>query len=410
MTECQSEGGGWSTGEGVVEVARPSRRFGRRAIMLGAAAAGAGIATALVAAEPVSATNGNPVKLGDSNSATSSTVVSTTAGTGLQGEASTNGQSGVSGIDTSPDGGHGTYGRSTNGTGAYGVTTGETTGQSGVYGVDDSSDGGYGVRGSSTWGYGAYGVSVHGTGVYGQTSETLQCGVAGVDDSSGGFGVQGTSANGWGVHGLITGSGLAAVFGKDNTSGGAFGVEGISGNGTGVYGLTEADGQSGVAGVDSSTSGGHGTFGRSSNGTGAYGTTGADGQSGVEGVDTSAKGGYGVQGISDNGGVGVSGSSDTGVGVSAASTSGVALKVNGVADFSRSGTATVAGTATTAARTVEVTGVSLSASSLILTTPQGNVAGVAVAGVVPNVSGSSFVIHLTKAITVSLPIAWFVVG
>jgi hypothetical protein len=405
MTGYQSDGEGRSTGEGrrtgegVAEVATPSRRFGRRAIMLGAAAVGAGIAADLVATEPASAANGNPVKLGDSNSATSSTVVSTTAGTGLQGEASTNGQSGLAGIDTSPDGGHGTYGKSTNGTGAYGVTTGDTIGQSGVYGVDGSSDGGYGVRGSSTWGYGSYGVSTHGTGVYGQTSEILQSGVAGVDDSSGGFGVQGTSANGWGVHGVITGSGLAAVLGNDNTSAGSFGVEGISGNGTGVCGLTEADGQSGVAGIDSSTSGGHGTFGRSSNGTGAYGTTGADGQSGVEGVDTSTNGGFGVQGISD-----------TGVGVSATSTSGAALKVNGVADFSRSGMATVVGTTTTAARTVNVTGVSLTASSLILATPQGNVAGVAVAGVVPSVAGSSFVIHLTKAITVSLPIAWFVVG
>ncbi len=379
--------------------------------MLGAAGAGAGIAATLVAgAEPASASNGAPVQLGDSNSATASTVVTTTVGTGLQGDASTNGQSGVSGIDTSPNGGHGTYGRSTNGTGAYGLTNGDTIGQSGVYGVDASTDGGYGVRASSTWGYGAYAVSAHGTGIYGQTSETFQSGVAGVDDSSGGFGVQGTSLNGWGVHGVITGSGLAAVLANDNTSIGAFGVQGISGNGTGIYGLTGADGQSGVAGVDTSTTGGHGTYGRSSNGVGVYGTTGANGQSGVEGVDTSANGGYGVQGVSDNGGTGVYGSSDTGVGVSAVSTSGVALKVSGVADFSRCGTATVVGTATTSAQTVSVTGVPLTASSLILTTPQGHVAGVAVAGVTADVSGSSFVIHLTKAITVSLPIAWFVVG
>ncbi len=411
MTEDQSRGAGWSTDEEVEGIARPSRRFGRRAIILGAAGAGAGVAAALVAGpEPAFAANGDPVKLGDSNSATASTVVTTTVGTGLQGQASTNGQSGVSGIDTSPDGGHGTYGRSTNGTGAYGLTRGDTRGQSGVYGVDASSDGGYGVQGLSTWGYGAYAVSSHGTGVYGQTSETFQCGVAGVDISSGGFGVQGTSRNGWGVHGVITGSGLAAILGNDNTSSGAVGVEGVSGNGTGVYGATDAGGQSGVAGIDSSTSGGHGIYGRSTNGIGVYGTTGANGQSGVQGVDTSDNGGNGVQGVSDNGGTGVYGSSDTGVGVLAATTSGVALKVNGVADFSRCGSATVAGTATTPTQTVSVTGVALSASSLILATPQGHVPGVAVAGVVPDVSGSTFAIYLTKAITVSLPIAWFVVG
>src|ERR1700728_756194 len=117
MSELQSQGRGASPVDGVEATPRFSPRLGRRAIMLGAAGAAAGIATAGVAgAEPAFASNGNPVKLGDSNSATASTVVTTTVGTGLQGEASTNGQSGVSGIDTSPDGGHGTYGRSTNGT------------------------------------------------------------------------------------------------------------------------------------------------------------------------------------------------------------------------------------------------------------------------------------------------------
>jgi hypothetical protein len=59
---------------------------------------------------------------------------------------------------------------------------------------------------------------------------------------------------------------------------------------------------------------------------------------------------------------------------------------------------------------VKVTGVTLTTSSLILATPQGKVAGVAVEGVMPDVSGSSFTIYLTKAVKVSLGIAWFVVG
>jgi hypothetical protein len=106
----------------------------------------------------------------------------------------------------------------------------------------------------------------------------------------------------------------------------------------------------------------------------------------------------------------VAGTSDTGVGMSAASTSGTALQVDGVAAFSRSGLATVAGTSSAKKSSVKGTGVALTASSLILATPQGKVAGVAVEGVVPDVSASSFTIYLTKAVKVSLGIAWFVVG
>lgn len=57
-----------------------------------------------------------------------------------------------------------------------------------------------------------------------------------------------------------------------------------------------------------------------------------------------------------------------------------------------------------------MTGIALTSSSLILAIPQGIVAGVSIEGVVPNVAGNSFEIHLTQAIKVSLDIAWFVVG
>ena len=102
----------------------------------------------------------------------------------------------------------------------------------------------------------------------------------------------------------------------------------------------------------------------------------------------------------------------TGAGVSASTTgTGPALAVDGIATFSRSGLATVAGTSKTLAQTVTITGVALTSSSLILATPQGVVPAIAIVqGVVPDVSGSSFVIHLNKAIEVSLNIAWFVVG
>ena len=61
-------------------------RYGRRALMLGAGAAGAGLAATLAGSgDPAAAANSNPVELGDSNSASASTVITTTGGNGLNG-------------------------------------------------------------------------------------------------------------------------------------------------------------------------------------------------------------------------------------------------------------------------------------------------------------------------------------
>ena len=54
--------------------------------------------------------------------------------------------------------------------------------------------------------------------------------------------------------------------------------------------------------------------------------------------------------------------------------------------------------------------VALSSSSLILVTPQDHVTGVAVERVVADVAAKRFTIYLTKPVTVSLAIAWFVLG
>jgi hypothetical protein len=65
---------------------------------------------------------------------------------------------------------------------------------------------------------------------------------------------------------------------------------------------------------------------------------------------------------------------------------------------------------------VTVSGVSLTAGSLLFATPQvyatsaGSTLGVAIAAVVPDVSADSFTIYLTAAVDVSVAIAWFVVG
>ncbi len=273
--------------------APPATRLGRRALVLGAAATGAGLTADLIAgAKPAEAANGNAVELGETNSATASTVVNTTAGTGLQG--------GISGSEA---------------------------GASGVSGVDNTT---------GTTCHGIYGRSINGTGVYGQTSGPDGYGLHGVDAGNGGaVGIFGTSINGFGVYGL-------------------------SNNLTGVQGATQAKGQSGVAGIDDSTAGGHGVYGKSTNGTGVYAT----------------------------------------------SSKGAALEVNGPARFSRSGVATVP----KGARSVEVSLAGVTTASLILATPQGRVAGVAVEGVVPDVSASSFTIYLTQAVSVSLKVAWFVIG
>ena len=91
------------------------------------------------------------------------------------------------------------------------------------------------------------------------------------------------------------------------------------------------------------------------------------------------------------------------------SASGIALRVSGKAQFSRSGTATITGTTTTPKSSVVISNVALSSKSLVLATAQKNVAGVWVAAAVPNVSAKTVTIYLNKTVTVSYPVAWFIV-
>lgn len=202
--------------------------------------------------------------------------------------------------------------------------------------------------------------------------------------------------------------GSPVLLGKANSAAATTTVNATAG--TGIQGSTATDGQSGVAGIDTSTGdSAHGVFGRSHNGTGVYGRTGAADGIGVWGDDASADGAIGVQGVSPTG-FGVFGTSDSGVGVVADSLSGIALEVTGVARFSRSGTATVAGTSKAAKNSVTVTGVRLTSSSHVLVTAQTHVAGVGVAAAVPDPAKGSFTIYLTKSVKTHLHIAWFVVG
>lgn len=316
--EQTTPGAGDPLGQGQNEQdSGPPTRYGRRALMLGAGAAGAGLAATLAgSADPAAAADDNPVELGESNTASASTVITTSGGNGLNG-----------------------------------VTTSNE-----IYAC--------GLLGQSTSGIGVYGTQSSTSGLLGVDANPESAAVLG--DSGTSVGVLGLSSAAMGVQGGTSAKNQAGVFGEDLSSDGGFGVVAASINGTGVYGYITGD------------------------------TTGKSALSGFDGSNGKG-GGYGVYGFSQNG---------TGVYASGP----VALAVDGVATFSRSGIATVAGTSTLSARTVKVTGVALSGSSLILATPQGTVSGVAVEGVKPDVSGKSFEITLTKAIKVTLDIAWFIVG
>ena len=52
----------------------------------------------------------------------------------------------------------------------------------------------------------------------------------------------------------------------------------------------------------------------------------------------------------------------------------------------------------------------LTSASLVLATLQQNLSGVYVRAAVPNVTGSSFTVYLSKAPTTSTKVAWFVVN
>lgn len=169
------------------------------------------------------------------------------------------------------------------------------------------------------------------------------------------------------------GSGLAGTGGEDSGIG-VFGIGGVP-EGTGVVGI----------GGNSATVGGTGVFG---NGTGSSpGVSGTGGSGGGDGV------------------VGVAGG--TGSGVLAQNTgAGPALTVEGPALFSTAGVLTVSA----GKSSVTKTGVTLTGSSLIFATLQQNHSGVWVQSAVPDVSGSSFTVHVNKAVTASTTVAWFVVN
>jgi hypothetical protein len=156
---------------------RGRRRFGRRALMLGAAATGAGVAASLAGGTAEAAPDSSgAVLLGKDNSTRSTTQVITRGGSGLKGQTYASGQSGVVGFDTSTEkGGHGVYGRSIHGFGILGISehsTGivgqnTTPGQSGVAGIDLApGKGGSGLFGQSHGGDAILATSENGNALH----------------------------------------------------------------------------------------------------------------------------------------------------------------------------------------------------------------------------------------------------
>jgi hypothetical protein len=437
-----------------------SRRRSRRQLLAGGTGALAAItAEALAKPAPANAV-GNPVVLGQGNREASTTTIlnarggqlalkcqgtgagggvqgvskagravegTTDRGTGVIGSASQDtgngvGVVGVVATDTFPDlsgignmgvygaggdagvmgdnplgVGFGVYGRSTDindwhGPAVFGQFIGRGTGVSGVTdtgtGVFGQADSGKGVHGVSRSGTGVFGQADSGKGVYGQHGTTSppdtivnQHGVHGVSDSALGFGVRGEHL---GIGTGVSGSGQLGGTGVSGTAaGGGPGGTFDSDTGTGVL----ASSASGKAIWGSAGNVGSAFFGARN---GVHGLTDSGTDSGVLGEN--AGGGPGVQGVSKNG-----------VGVLASGQ--IALKVNGPAVFSRSGTLTIAAGNTSATRRAALT-----SASLVLVTAQNDVPGTVIRSAVPDAVLGAFTVNLGGAVSGDVTVAWFIVN
>jgi hypothetical protein len=161
------------------------------------------------------------------------------------------------------------------------------------------------------------------------------------------------------------------------------GIVTTSSGGPAFRGFSASDGN----GVEGQSSGGNGVVGQAGGG-------GAAGTAGVVGQDVSAST------------IGVSATNGGNLGATALKAQGTA-SFTGKTTFARSGKVTVFAGTSSATKSP----ISLTSTSLVLTTIQGNQAGVYVQGVtqVAGTSGS-FTIHLSKNTTANLPVAWFVLN
>jgi hypothetical protein len=146
-------------------------RHGRRALIFGAAAAGAGLAAEMVAGGTAEAAPdaSKPVLLGKQNVTSGATSVGSTNSNGLEGHTHTTGKSGVAGIDFNPKkGSQGVYGQTNHGNGVFGIGIGggngvgghsNTPGFNAIIGVDSATSGGTALFGQSK-----HGLALHAEG------------------------------------------------------------------------------------------------------------------------------------------------------------------------------------------------------------------------------------------------------
>jgi hypothetical protein len=177
-------------------------------------------------------------------------------------------------------------------------------------------------------------------------------------------------------------------------------VLGSSSSGAGVVGTTSNAQASGVLGRNSG--GGDGVLGLINGSAAAVHGLNTGSGGGLEG-DASATAAA-VFGQNTGSGPGVSGASLAGVGVLAEGAT--ALSVQGLALFSRSGVLTVPAGHASATQP----GVGLTPASLVLATLRQDRAGIWVRSAVPDIAARSFTVHLSKAVTSSAKVAWFVVN
>jgi hypothetical protein len=120
-----------------------------------------------------------------------------------------------------------------------------------------------------------------------------------------------------------------------------------------------------------------------------------------------------VSGVHGSGLNGVEGYTEAPGGVVATNTFGeTALRVNGKARFTTSGTTLISHPQSSAVVGSDVLGLALGSESLVLATMQNNLSGVYVRAAVPDTSTNSFTIFLNQAVPPgsAAKVAWFIVN
>ena len=204
------------------------------------------------------------------------------------------------------------------------------------------------------------------------------------DANGSGIGLFGRSVSFFGVYGFSpSGQGVGGASMSNN------GVWGTSDQANGVFGKSIDADASGVYGENLSQ--GHGIAGRSNSGPL------------VNGLGAAASLGHNT-----SNGIGVWGRSATGIGMfaEAINASAVAFKAQGVAQFNRSGMATIG----SGKAAVTIANIRIDPASLVLATLQQDRSGVHVRSAVPNAAGDSFTIRLNKAVGSATKVGWFIVN